>query len=384
MTPEARIQAAIDILDQIVDGDPAERALTNWSRRSRYAGSKDRAAIRDLVFSALRKWRSTAALGGAETGRGRMIGLLRQDGVALDTVFTGNRFAPDPLRAEELEGGTQPSDAAAMDLPDWVWEKFKSDLGDRAADAAQVLRDRAPVTLRVNTLKGDVATAQSHLSSEGITTRANPKSATALTVEDGQRKVAQSDAYQSGLVELQDASSQAIVDALPDRQPQNILDYCAGGGGKSLALAARFPDARIIAHDAFPQRMKDIPARASRAGTTVKIANKPEGRFDLVFCDVPCSGSGTWRRAPEAKWRFSPEDLQDLVGTQAEILHIASGLVSEGGLLAYATCSILDDENTKQIDRFLADNPQWHVLKSEFYLPDADGDGFFVTILTRD
>ncbi len=125
MTPEARVQAAIDILDQINDGDPAERALTNWSRRSRYAGSKDRAAIRDLVFSALRKWRSTAALGGAETGRGRMIGLLRQDGVALDTVFTGNRFAPDPLRAEELEGGTQPSDAAAMDLPDWVWEKIQ-------------------------------------------------------------------------------------------------------------------------------------------------------------------------------------------------------------------------------------------------------------------
>ena len=384
MTPEARVQAAIDILDQINDGDPAERALTNWSRRSRYAGSKDRAAIRDLVFSALRKWRSTAALGGAETGRGRMIGLLKQDGVALDTVFTGNRYAPEPLRPEELDAGTAPDGATAMDLPDWVWEQFQTDLGDRATDAALVLRDRAPVTLRVNTLKGDVVTAEERLASDAITTRTNPKSATALTVEEGQRKVAQSDAYQSGLVELQDASSQAIVDALPDRQPQTILDYCAGGGGKSLALTARFPSARIVAHDAFPQRMKDIPARAERAGTQIKIENRPDGAFDLVFCDVPCSGSGTWRRAPEAKWRFSREDLNDLLTVQADILRKASGLVSDGGILAYATCSILNAENAQQIDRFLAENSDWKVLNSAFYLPDADGDGFFVTILARD
>ena len=246
--------------------------------------------------------------------------MLKVAAVGFDTVFTGNRFPPEPLRPEEPDAGTAPDGAAAVDLPDWVGEQFQTDLGDRAKDAALVLRDRAPVTLRVNTLKGDVATAESRLASDAITTRTNPKSATALTVEEGQRKVAQSDAYQSGLVELQDASSQAIVDALPDRQPQTILDYCAGGGGKSLALAGRFPNAGIVAHDAFPQRMKDIPARAERAGTQIKIANRPEGAFDLVFCDVPCSGSGTWRRAPEAKWRFSREDLNDLLTVQADIL----------------------------------------------------------------
>ena len=383
MTPEARVQAAIEILDLVVDGDAAEKALTSWARRSRFAGSKDRAAIRDHVFSVLRKWRSTAALGGAETGRGRMIGLMKDQGTPLDQIFVGGRFGPEPLLDHETGAGRQPDGAEALDLPDWIWAAFQSDLGDQAASVADALRERAPVTLRVNTLKADVAQAQAALAEDGVVTADNPHSPNALTVIEGQRRVAQSSAYQNGLVELQDASSQAIVDFLPDTAPATILDYCAGGGGKALALAARYPDAKIYAWDANRQRMKDIPDRSARAGADITIVDQPSGTYDLVFCDAPCSGSGSWRRAPEAKWRFTQDDLADLVKLQQSILQNAAGFVSDDGALVYATCSVLAQENTNQTDAFLNTHQGWAAADSRFYLPDTVGDGFYASIFTK-
>lgn len=382
MTPAARIAAAIEILDRIQDGVPAEKALTTWARQSRFAGSKDRAVIRDHVFDVLRCKRSAAAAGGADTGRGLMIGLLRLQEADLDTVFTGEGHAPAPLGAHDPVP-VMASQTQALDLPDWLWPEWQRSLGDKAAEVANAQRTRAAVFLRVNLLRTDVAGAQTALAADGIITRIHPLSDTALEVTEGARKVAQSVAYRDGLVELQDAASQAVITSIPDRNYQTILDYCAGGGGKSLALAARFK-MPVTAHDAHAQRMKDLPDRAVRAGAKINILKALEPGYDLVLTDVPCSGSGAWRRQPEGKWRLTEEMLVDLTQVQSEILRKAKDLVAENGVLSYATCSVLKAENDDRIDAFLEENAGWICLARRQFLPQDGGDGFFAAHLTRD
>lgn len=384
MTPAARLQAAAEILDRITSGVAAEKALTNWARNSRYAGSKDRRAVRDHVFDCLRMWRSTAALGGAQTGRGRVLGLLRSAGIDPDTMFTGQGHAPAPLSDAEKTGGCAADGFAAWDLPDWLGQAFSDGLGDKAEQTALSLRHRAEVHLRVNTFKGDLDAAQTQLAVEGILTEPHELSATALRVTDGARQVARSQAYLTGLVELQDAASQAVVDMLPLRSDMRVLDYCAGGGGKTLAIAARMQGGPVFAHDANAARMSDLPTRAARAGAEVEIAETPSGSFDLVLCDVPCSGSGAWRRSPEGKWRFGPEDLDNLTALQAEILNTASRLVVQGGVFAFATCSVLPAENSEQSARFLQDNQGWIQQAERQFLPEDGGDGFYSASFIRD
>lgn len=386
MTPEARWAASAAILDRIASGEPAEKALTSWARRSRFAGSGDRAAIRDHVFDILRCWRSTAALGGGESGRARVLGRLRQVGEDPEAVFTGTGHAMAPLSDSELAAGERPEGAVAADLPDWIYEMFCNNLGDEAHVIAESLRHRAPVFLRVNLLKSDRDTALARLCADGIEAVPDGLSETALRVSKGARRVAQSAAYREGLVELQDAASQAVVDALPVQAGQSVLDYCAGGGGKALALAARLgarANPPVTAHDADPRRMVDLAARAERAGAEIRRVKTPRDRFDLVLCDVPCSGSGAWRRAPEGKWRLDPERFDALLATQSQILDKAATLVAETGHLAYATCSLLPAENARQIEAFLARNTGWTVTRARQFLPRDGGDGFFVSILNR-
>jgi 16S rRNA (cytosine967-C5)-methyltransferase len=383
MTPAARVQAAIDLLDAIDSGKPAEQALTNWGRNSRYAGSKDRRAVRDLVFDALRLWRSAAATGGGETGRARMLGLLRLQQQDEEALFSGLGHGPAPLTAQEQKEGRPPEGAEGWDLPDWLAERFCESLGPDAEHTALALRSRADVFLRVNTLKCDVETAQDRLLAEAMETEPHPLSPTALKVTQGARGVARSEAFLSGLVELQDAASQAVVDALPLMPGQRVLDYCAGGGGKALAMAAALQGGAVHAHDAMPRRMSDLPQRADRAGADVRVISAPVGPFDLVLCDVPCSGSGAWRRAPEGKWRLTEDRLADLRATQAEILDHAADLVDKGGWLAYATCSVLSEENTAQVAAFCQRVPEWRVEFQKQFLPASGGDGFFIAILTR-
>ena len=383
MTPAARVAAAAGILDEILSGTPAEKALSGWARRSRFAGSKDRAALRDLVFDALRRRRSYAARGGADSGRGLMLGRLRAAGEDPDAVFTGEGHAPAPLSDAERAGGAPPEGAAARDLPDWLWDRFQASLGPEADGAARALRDRAPVHLRANLLGTDRAGAAAALAAEGIATRPVETAGTALEVTDGARRIARSRAYQDGLVELQDAASQAVVERLAPRQGARVLDYCAGGGGKTLALAA-LARAPVWAHDAHPRRMRDLPARAARAGAEVHVLEDPgpAAPFDLVLCDAPCSGSGSWRRDPEGKWRLDPEGLAGLEALQARILDAASGLVAPGGRLGYATCSLLDGENRAQVEAFVARHPGWTVADCHLWLPGSGGDGFFMAVLT--
>lgn len=386
MTPGARVAAAIDCLDAILEGAPAEKVLTGWARRSRFAGSGDRAAVRDHVFDVLRCRRTCAARGGGTDGRALMLGALRAAGSDTEALFSGAGHAPAPLSDAERAGGRVARDGAeAADLPDWLWARFEASLGPRAGAVAEALRHRAPVHLRVNAARGDVAGAMAALAGEGIAARPHPAAPHALEVTEGARKLRNARAYTGGLVELQDAASQAAMDALPVAPGLRVVDYCAGGGGKSLALAAR--GAQVVAHDIDPARLADLPARAARAGAHIACAATADlpalAPFDLVLCDAPCSGSGAWRRSPEAKWRLTPERLAALVETQHGILRNAAALVAPGGALAYATCSVLIEENEAQIQGFIQDLPGWMPVLTRHWFPDQGTDGFFLAHLTR-
>lgn len=385
MTPAARLSAAIALIDRFLAGEAAEKALTSWARASRYAGAGDRAAVRDLVFSALRRLRSQAALGGAMTGRGVVLGGLRAAGEDVEALFTGEGHAPAPLSDAERQAGRVPSGAEALDCPDWLEPALRESLGADFEPVLAALRERAPVQLRVNLRKASRAAAQARLAEEGVACRPHPLSETALEVVEGARRVQSSGAYAEGWVEPQDAASQAVADSLPVSEGAKVLDYCAGGGGKTLALAGR-AEARFLAHDAAPHRMRDLPARAARAGVEVRLIDDPgaEAPYDLVLCDAPCSGSGAWRRAPEGKWRLDAAALGRLVATQAEILDRAAPLVARGGMLAYATCSLLAAENDAQIAAFLSRHGgAWRLAGSRGLTPLDGGDGFYVAHLTR-
>lgn len=382
MTPAARAQAAIEVLDRILSGQPAELALTNWGRASRYAGSGDRAAVRDLVFDAIRCKRSFAALGGAETGRGLILGGLRAAGADPATVFTGDRHAPAALTA--ADAARDPTALEALDCPDWLAPRLRDSLGADFAAVMGAMRARAPVFLRANLARVPREAIIAALAGEGVDCTPHPLADSALQVTAGARKVAQTQAYLDGLVELQDAASQAVVEALPLKAGDRVLDMCAGGGGKALAMAAR---ARIDlwAHDADPRRMRDVPVRAERAGVAISLTEKPErtAPYDLILTDVPCSGSGSWRRDPEGKWRLTDARLTDLLALQAQIMDRAAAMVRKSGVLAYATCSLLADENDAQVSAFLARHAGWTCSQSRRFTPLEGGDGFFVAVLRR-
>ncbi|NNE79655.1 MAG: RsmB/NOP family class I SAM-dependent RNA methyltransferase [Silicimonas sp.] len=386
MTPGARVAAAIDVLDVIATGASAEKTLTTWARKNRYAGSGDRAAIRDLVFTGLRQKRSLGWLGQGDSGRALMIGLARASGQDPETLFTGEGYAPSRLSDDESKPPPPLSNAppdVQCDCPAWLWPRITADLGDEAEPVLRQLQNRAPVYLRVNSAKTTREAAIEMLSGDEIECRPHDMGKTCLEVVRNPRRIKSSRAYREGLVELQDAASQAVVDCiLAVTGPGRVLDYCAGGGGKALALAAGGAG-RVWAHDISPERMSDIPERAKRAGADIVVDLAPKGPFDTVVCDAPCSGSGAWRRQPEAKWRLTTDRLEHLLRTQDDILDRASQLVDQNGHLVYATCSIIRDENDARAEGFVARNPGWTTVFSRNFSPLLGGDGFHVTIFQR-
>lgn len=385
MTPGARIAAAIGLLDRIIEGAPAERELTRWARASRYAGSKDRAALRDLVFDALRHLRSYGALGGGANGRALMLGREVAAGRDPGAVFNGARFAPAPPGPGELPGLRREDlpELIGLDVPDWLAPDLRASLGAQFVGTMRAMQSRAPVFLRVNTARTTSAQVREILKQDGIGAIPAPLADTALEVVENPRRISASRAYRDGLVELQDVASQAVCAALP--KAARVLDYCAGGGGKALALAAR--GARVWAHDAAPERLRDLPSRAARAGVEIPPLSREEARarapWELVVTDVPCSGSGTWRRSPQSRWNLTPQRLRDLVQIQAAILDETAPLVAPDGHLAYITCSLLDAENSDQIDTFLTRHPGWKCTRMHRFTPLDGGDGLFLALLTR-
>ena len=386
MTPVAHVAAAVDILDAILEGTDSEVCLSRWARRNRFAGSHDRAAIRDLVFDALRCRRSLAWMGGAEDGRGLMIGHLRRSGIDPDEVFTGTGYAPDPL--SEREGRTarrleEATSAVRLDCPDWLWPQMADSLGDDAEPILALMQFRAPVFLRINAARTDLATTQTELASDGIETDRHWLCGTALEVTGNARRVRQSKAFRTGMVELQDVASQAVIECLlAYARGRRVLDYCAGGGGKALALAAGGAGS-VTAHDSDVSRMEDIPVRAKRSGAFIDVTDAPKGEFDIVLCDVPCSGTGAWRRKPEAKWTLTAGRLAEFCDLQDVILDEAKGFVAPGGVLAYSTCSLLNVENEDRVDAFLNRHGNWQRFDSKRFTPLDGGDGFFLALLDR-
>ncbi|MEY8119905.1 RsmB/NOP family class I SAM-dependent RNA methyltransferase [Falsihalocynthiibacter sp. BN13B15] len=389
MTPGARVASAIEILDAVLAGDPAEKQLTTWARSNRYAGSKDRVAVRDLVFEALRCKQSFSVWGGEQTGRAILTGLFRAQGLDPQDVFTGEGYAPKPLSEEELAEGHAPQDHDALDVPEWLAPQLQADLGEDFAPVLTLLQSRAPVFLRVNLQATTRDAAIAALAAEEIVAKAHDLSPSALLVTKNPRRVQNSKVFAEGYVELQDAASQFVTDQIPLKNGARILDYCAGGGGKSLALAARMPKGAVslFAHDISHLRMRDVPVRAERAGVEVTVLETVEvaqnAPYDVVVCDVPCSGSGAWRRAPDGKWALTQERLDELTSIQAEILAKTKEYVAKSGVLAFLTCSLLRAENEAQVEAFLVANSDWRCMSQERLTPLAGGDGFFVAILKR-
>ena len=381
MTPAARLSVAIEVLDPILSGQAPEVVLTNWGRANRYAGSGDRAAIRDLVYDALRCRASFAALGGGLSGRGLVLGGLRAAGADVGALFSGEGHAPAPVT--DHDKGHDPHGYDALDCPPWLGPRLEVALGADFAPTLRALQSRAPVFLRVNLARTTRDDAAAVLAEEAIVTKPVPWVHTALEVTENARKVQTSTAYQTGLVELQDASSQAVVAGLYLTPNVKVLDYCAGGGGKALALAAR--GAKVWAHDAYPARMSDLPQRSARAGQRIMITAQPAETkpYDVVLTDVPCSGSGSWRRDPAGKWALTQARLEELRVLQAQIMDDAAPLVRHGGTLAYATCSLLGEENETQVEAFLSRHAGWVAKTQRRFSPLLGGDGFFLATLTR-
>lgn len=388
MTPGGRLSAAIELLDASLAGEPAERALTRWARASRFAGSKDRAAVRDLVFDALRQRRSLAFLGGDDTGRAILLALVARDGANLEALCTGNGHDPAPL-AEGEQPLPETALAAApravrLDIPDFLEAPLERALGADMEAVLSAMRQRAPVDLRVNVLKSNAGAATVVLARDGVSVEPHPLARNALRVVAGPRLVAASRAYTQGMVELQDASSQVVAETAGVRPGMCVLDYCAGGGGKTLALAAEMQGrGRLLAWDANPRRMADLPERARRAGVTVRLLGEAERRrlgavCDVVLVDAPCSGTGAWRRKPEGKWRLDAEAVAVFPPLQDQILDAAVAHVRPGGRLVYATCSLLVEENEDRAAAFTARHPGWTAEGGRRLSPLDGGDGFFM------
>jgi 16S rRNA (cytosine967-C5)-methyltransferase len=382
MQHAARLQAAIEVLEVVLSGTAPERALADWARGHRFAGSKDRRAIADKVYDCLRQKRSLAWRWLASPpARAAVLGSVVADGDDPREHFDGRRHGPPALDEAEraaLDSDIAPMpDAARLDYPDWLDDDLRRSLGERFEPAMEALRQRAPLDLRVNLLKATVEEAAALLASDGIEARPVPLVATALRCAAGS-PLARSRAYIEGVVELQDAASQAAAAFAAARPGETVLDFCAGGGGKTLALAAMLRDeGRVLAHDANPRRMRDLPDRARRAGATVTVIDTAdlaafEGKCDLVFVDAPCSGAGSWRRDPAGKWRLTAAALDERQRTQVAILQQVSRYRAPGGRLVYCLCSFL----RREIDSgaLALGGPPADTL---LITPDSGHDGFF-------
>ncbi|NEU11632.1 RsmB/NOP family class I SAM-dependent RNA methyltransferase [Methylobacterium sp. BTF04] len=379
MTPPARLSAAIEVLADIAGRRrPAADALKDWGLAHRFAGSGDRAAIASLVYDTLRRRASAAWIMGDDSPRSLVIGMLRlQYGLAAPTVaglFSGERFAPDPLTDHErtqIDRGSLTDAPAhvAGDVPDWVLPALAVTFGGDLLDELRALGRRAPLDIRVNTLKRSRDAALAGL--EHLASAPTPHAPHGLRIpigEDGRGPALHVEPeFIDGWYEIQDEGSQLASLLSGAKAGETVVDLCAGGGGKTLSLAAMMNnDGRLIASDDDPRRLAPIHERLRRAGAMAEIRTPRGGRartdmlgdldgtVDRVLVDAPCTGSGTWRRNPDAKWRMRPGSLSARVTEQATVLDRAALLVRPGGRVTYITCSLMPEENDAAVAGLLA------------------------------
>lgn len=387
MREPGRIQAAIDVLIDVLERNtPVAMALRDWGKAHRFAGSKDRSAIGNLVYDALRCKSSLGFRMGGESPRNLILGatvfMNDMDVDMLAAVVKDDKFGPGALSDDEiarLKGKidlTSAPDWVQADVPDWLWPAFENNFTDDAIAEGQALTARPPLDMRVNTIKSTVEDAQAALTEQ----RAQPCPSSPIglrvapAVGSGRLPNVQIEKiYQTGGIEIQDEGSQ-IVSLLVNAQPgEQILDYCAGGGGKSLALAADMKNQGAVhAFDIDKRRLAPLYQRAARNGADIiNVVEPPSknlesllGKMDKVLIDAPCSGVGTWRRKPDAKWRLSEDSLEKRYKEQRVVLAGAKAFVKPGGLLFYVTCSMLAEENEGQVYTFLEANPEFTLLSA--------------------
>lgn len=429
MTPGARLQSAIDILNDIfLSGRPADRIMENWARSNRYAGSKDRAAISNLVYTVLRRRAELSAATGQEEARllaFAALALVEGEGVPAAALADGSRHAPAPLTEKEravLDAASLPGPDAApwvrLNYPEWLHPEFEEAFGGALEREMAALMDRAPTDLRVNTLKANREAALAALEEAGLSAEPCPWSPWGLRLTS-RGNLPGLTVYRDGVIEIQDEGSQLACLLAAAKPGEQVVDLCAGGGGKSLALAAMMGNrGQIYACDTDGRRLAPLEPRAQRAGirnlqTRTLGPFRPgeadtdfaglEARMDCVLVDAPCSGTGAWRRSPDARWRLDPGTLEGYRAAQAEVLARAAALVRPGGRIVYVTCSLLPSENERQVEAFLAAHPDfkpvpWKAEWPEGLVPppamagdwfrlspaSTGTDGFFVAILRRE
>jgi 16S rRNA (cytosine967-C5)-methyltransferase len=385
MTPAARLSAAIEVLAEIdAKKRPAPDALREWGQTHRFAGSGDRGAIGSLMFDALRRRASSAWIMGAETPRAVLLGALKlarnMSTDEISKLCDGSRFAPEPLSDDErsrLENGSLEAAPphVAGDYPEWLDAHLSQSFGDERAEEGEALSQRATLDLRANALNGSrikVAKELSHL--EPADSRWSPHGLRIQLLADGrQPPVTSEPSFLAGDFEVQDEGSQLASLFAGAKPGEQVLDLCAGAGGKTLALAALMQNrGQIFAFDSDLRRLAPIHERLTRAGARniqvrsprkkLDVLSDLEGTIDLVLLDAPCTGTGVWRRHPDAKWRIRPGSLEIRLREQTALLNEALRFVKPGGRIAYITCSILDAENGAQIRAFRERNPDFEIV----------------------
>ena len=405
MTPGARVAATIELLDDIVSHSerPADLVANAYFRTRRFIGGGDRRAVSERVWGVLRRYgqltwwldrtrhphRAARAIVAAD--------LILNEGLGIADVaamFDGGRYRPPPLDEGEvsalrqMEGHSLPHpqqpDWVRLNVQEWVAPHLREAYGDAWGREIAALDTPPPVDLRVNRLKGTVEQARAALAREGIETEPMRYAPNGLRLTR-RLSVVSGETFQNGLVEIQDEGSQ-LVATLVDGQPgMQVADYCAGAGGKTLAIAAGMNNkGRVVAMDVYESRLDRSAQRLRRAGAhnverrtidadSRKWLKRQAGAFDRVLVDAPCTGTGTWRRNPDGRWTLRPEDLAELVPKQAMIPDAAARLVKPGGGLVYATCSVLPDENERQIEAFLARHPEYEIVPVGDVWRDAVG-----------
>lgn len=430
MTPEARLAAAIELLEGIEAEPrrPADALAAAFFRARRYMGGGDRRAVADLVWGVLRqRLRLAWWLGARASPRALVLAHLllaeRRAPGEVARLFAGGRHGARPLDPEEraLAGALagrpllapEMPEGPRLNIPDWALPGFAARFGPRLAEEAAALERPAPVDLRANTLKADRAAARAALARDGLAAEPTPLAPHGLRLRD-RAPLAATAAYREGLVEVQDEGSQILAALVGARPGMRVADLCAGAAGKTLALAAAMGNrGRITACDVSAPRLAAAARRLRRAGVQNaethlltpgdRWAKRRAGGFDRVLVDAPCTGTGTWRRNPDARGRTTGADLQELVTKQREILATSAQLVRPGGRLVYATCSLLPEEDEVQVERFLSEHPAFRLVPAAqawreaglpgaapapgLYLlltPAAQGtDGFFAAVLER-
>ena len=417
MTPGARVAATIELLDDIVShaDRPADAVANAFFRARRFIGGGDRRAVSERVWGILRRWaqlwwwlertRHPALAHGVAARAIVTADLLLSEGLSLtdlQATFDGGRYRPAPLEDAELralrqlEGHSlshpEQPDWVRLNVQEWLVPHLKEAYGEAWGREIAALDVPPPVDLRVNRLKATPEQARAALQREGIETEPMRLSADGLRLRKRLSVVA-GDAFQNGLIEIQDEGSQlvaALVDARPGMQ---VADYCAGAGGKTLAIAAGMNNkGRVVALDVLETRLDRSAQRLRRAGAhnverrplspdNRKWLKRQAGNFDRVLVDAPCTGTGTWRRNPDGRWTVRPQDLEELVPKQAEILDAAARLVKPGGALVYATCSVLPAENERQIEAFLERHPDFALAPVQEVLPvEGIGNGPYLRL----